>query len=260
MKTLKLFTIYYLPFIIYHFSNAQNLGVNSTGANPHPSAILDVDAAPSNDKGFLKPRLTTAQRIAMVSPADGLEVYDTNLGGTYRFSTINNKWDCAQNPAGTVQYFANLTAPIGYLECNGQSVSTTQYPELFNAIGYLYGGVGANFNVPDLRGEFVRGLDNGRGADPGRVVGTNQSPSPVIHDDTFGAASQNGDFSMDQTASSYCDAWPGNIAGGIPDAFWAASPSGGWTVYSGTSTGGSAYGMISASRPRNVALLTCIKY
>ncbi len=54
---------------------AQNIGINATGASPHPSAMLDVS---STSKGLLMPRMTTAQRNAIVSPAEGLKVYDTN--------------------------------------------------------------------------------------------------------------------------------------------------------------------------------------
>ena len=256
MKTTLYFLLTVLGINSYSIQ-AQNVAINSTGAAPNASAILDVDASPSNNKGFLMPRLTTAQRLAIATPAAGLQVYDTNLKGVYVF---DGTWDCLNIPAGTVQYFANITSPRGYLECNGQSVSATTYPELFTAIGYTYGGAGASFNVPDLRGEFIRGYDNGRGADAGRVIGTGQSPSPVVHDDTAGPGAQDGDFSMDNTCASYCDSWPGTLAGGIPSAYWAGSPSVSWTVYSGNSTGGSAYGMISAARPRNVALMPCIKF
>ena len=82
------------------------------------------------------PRLTTVQRLAIASPINGLLVYDTNLKGVYSF---DGTWDCLNTPAGTVQHFANVTAPRGYLTCDGQNVSTTTYPELFNAIGYAYG-------------------------------------------------------------------------------------------------------------------------
>ena len=226
--------------------------------NTMPDASAQVEIA-STTAGFAMPRMTSAQRKAITLPLAGLQVYDTDLKGFYVYDGI--KWDCANNPAGTVQYFANTTAPNGYLECNGQAVSRVAYAELFNAIGTLYGvGDGVTtFNVPDLRGEFIRGTDNGKGADPGRTIGTTQAPSPVVHDDTAGSGPQNGDFSMDNAAAAYCDPWPGTLAGGIPSAYWAASPAS-WNVYAGTSTGGQAYAMIHASRPRNVALMPCIKF
>jgi uncharacterized protein (TIGR02145 family) len=54
--------------------NAQ-VGIGTT--TPDASSILDVDASPANDKGFLPPRLTTAQRDAIATPAEGLMIYNT---------------------------------------------------------------------------------------------------------------------------------------------------------------------------------------
>ena len=53
---------------------------------------------------------------------------------------------------------------------------------MFAVIGYTYGGSGSSFNVPDLRGEFVRGFDDGRGADSGRNVGSSQGAQNQSHD------------------------------------------------------------------------------
>jgi microcystin-dependent protein len=62
-------------------------------------------------------------------------------------------------PAGMVMYFANSTVPQGWFQCNGAAISRTTYVDLFNAIGTVYGtGDGSStFNVPDLRGQFIRG-------------------------------------------------------------------------------------------------------
>ena len=68
-------------------------------------------------------------------------------------------WPVAQNPAD----WQNSDGSYNWLECNGQSISKTVYPELFA----LMGG-----QVPDLRGLFLRGADAGRGIDAGRTVGT----------------------------------------------------------------------------------------
>lgn len=54
---------------------AQNIGINTTGASPHASAMLDVV---SNNRGLLVPRMTAAQRIAIAAPATGLLVFQTN--------------------------------------------------------------------------------------------------------------------------------------------------------------------------------------
>lgn len=53
-----------------------------------------------------------------------------------------------------------LNPPINYLICNGQSLLTTQYQNLFNIIGYNYGGSGLNFNLPDFRSYYILGGNN----------------------------------------------------------------------------------------------------
>lgn len=76
-------------------------------------------------------------------------------------------------PPGTVVPFAgvvggSVSAPPGWLFCDGGAVSRAQYPGLFGAIGTGWGeGDGATtFNLPDLRGRFLRGVDGGQGRDP----------------------------------------------------------------------------------------------
>ena len=87
-------------------------------------------------------------------------------------------------PTGAVFCVAVATIPTGYLECNGAAVSRTTYAALFSFIGTQYGaGNGSStFNLPDLRGEFVRGFDNGRGVDSGRSIGSSQSGQNLSHD------------------------------------------------------------------------------
>ncbi len=68
---------------------AQNVGINTTGAVPDASSMLDVS---STNKGFLTPRMTTAQRTAIAAPANGLMVYDTNLNCHFIYSTSSGAW------------------------------------------------------------------------------------------------------------------------------------------------------------------------
>ena len=80
------------------------------------------------------------------------------------------------SPTGSVVAMASRVVPEGYLECNGNTVSRTQYSKLFSIIGTTFGaGDGVStFNLPDLRGEFIRGFDSGRGFDPSRNFGSHQ--------------------------------------------------------------------------------------
>ena len=77
-----------------------------------------------------------------------------------------------QVPAGIVSAFAGVTAPAGWLMCYGQAVSRTEYSALFTALSTTYGsGDGSTtFNVPDLRGRTVAGLDNMDGTAASRLT------------------------------------------------------------------------------------------
>lgn len=136
---------------------------------------------------------------------------------------------------GAVLYFARNTAPTGYLKANGAAVSRTTYAALFSAIGVTYGsGDGSTtFNLPDLRGEFIRGWDDGRGVDSGRTIGSAQGGAFASHNHYF---------------ESYNVSRAGFDPSGLPFLFLDSPP------HYTSSTGGSE------TRPRNVALLACIKY
>lgn len=87
---------------------------------------------------------------------------------------------------GQITAYGGTTAPTGWLMCNGAAVSRTTYSALFGIIGTAYGvGDGSTtFNVPELRGEFLRGNDNGRGVDTSRVLGSAQADELKAHTHT----------------------------------------------------------------------------
>ncbi len=106
----------------------------------------------------------------------------TDGSGTLSFATPDSV------PTGCVFCRAVASVPAGYLECNGAAVSRTTYSALFAVIGTQYGsGNGSStFNIPDLRGEFVRGFDNGRGVDSGRSINNPQGSQNVSHNHSYG--------------------------------------------------------------------------
>ena len=61
------------------------------------------------------------------------------------------------SPVGSVIAFAGSVAPTGWLLCNGSSVSSTEYPDLYAVIGTAYGGGDGNFNLPNLVEKFIQG-------------------------------------------------------------------------------------------------------
>jgi microcystin-dependent protein len=84
-------------------------------------------------------------------------------------------------PVGGIMAWPTSTPPAGFLHCNGQAVSRTTYASLFAVISDDYGpGNGSTtFNVPDLRGEFLRGWDNGAGTDPDAASRTDRGDGTV---------------------------------------------------------------------------------
>jgi microcystin-dependent protein len=77
-------------------------------------------------------------------------------------------------PAGAVMPFAGNTSPAGWLLCFGQDISRTEYSALFSVLGTSYGsGNGSTtFNLPDLRGRVVAGVDNMGGTAASRLTST----------------------------------------------------------------------------------------
>ncbi|WP_274795360.1 phage tail protein [Escherichia coli] len=76
-------------------------------------------------------------------------------------------------PVGAPVPWPSATPPTGWIKCNGAPFSAEEYPELAKVYPAL--------KLPDLRGEFIRGWDDGRGVDSGRVVLTGQSQSVQQH-------------------------------------------------------------------------------
>ena len=74
-------------------------------------------------------------------------------------------------PVGIIMTWPTATPPAGWIKCNGAAFSATAYPELAK--------VYTNLKVPDLRGEFIRGFDDGRGVDSGRVIATGQGATSI---------------------------------------------------------------------------------
>jgi len=95
--------------------------------------------------------------------------------------------------------------PISWLLCDGSAVSRTQYARLFAALGVASGSAdgATTFNLPDLRGMFLRGLDGSAGVDPDKAARTAAKPGGnagnalgSLQQDQFGRHTHaNGNFS-----------------------------------------------------------------
>lgn len=184
--------------------------------------------------------LTSPAFAACSSPAgvDGQQIYNADhkvmqfCDGTDWISMAGGGGGGGSTPVGAVLAFAMSTPPEGWLEADGSAVSRTTYADLFAAIGTSYGiGDGSTtFNLPDLRGEFVRGWDNGRGVDSGRAIASTQTDELKSHSHLFNYGSSG----SVQAASNYTNSVAGTA---------------------GTYSAGGA-----ETRPRNVAMMYCVKY
>lgn len=173
---------------------------------------------------------TTAQRP---TGSNGIFRYNTDLAifEGYSGSDWGQVGGGGQTPAGAVMNFAMNAAPTGWLKANGALVSRTTYATLFSAIGTTFGvGDGSTtFGLPDLRGEFMRGWDDSRGIDVARAFGSAQADAFKSH-----------------VHSTLFNPTAGSAAAG--------SGLGQQSAYNTGATGDTE------TRPRNIALLTCIKY
>lgn len=155
----------------------------------------------------------------------------------------------AANPIGTIIAFYGSVAPYGYLPCSGQSISSSTFPSL---VTFLGGTTSAT--LPDLRGEFLRGWDNGRGVDLARSIRTAQTDSLKNHfhylptesgaGSIFDPAGINPTVVLKDTAAD----WSLRVAG---DNNGLATPSGTPRTYSQSAD--------LETRPRNISVLYCIK-
>ena len=179
---------------------------------------------------------------------------------------------------GDIIYTARQTPPVGTIKANGAAVSVSVYADMASAIycgdtnndtalwGYRCTNTdgsgrspaGGYIVVPDLRGEFMRGWDDGRGVDSGRALGTAQGSQNLSHNHPGSSVSHNlsvgGDCNMAYSATL------GYAAGGGYGAYYAAQTGcHGHPLYGGVYLAINSQGGNEA-RPRNIALLACIKY
>ena len=164
----------------------------------------------------------------------------------------------AFNPIGTVIWYAGSTAPTGYLKANGDAIAngsgTTQ--GITTDFSALYAIVGAN--LPDLRGEFVRGWDDGKGTDSGRSIRSTQADQNKQHNHTAVVT----DPGHDHQYTRYNEVFTGDFHTEASNA-WRKNE----TRDTGSSTTGISVSITNSggnvapneARPRNIALLACIK-
>ncbi len=226
--------------------------------------LIDYFAARDGDYPHLRARATTKEDVGL-DQLPNAKSDDPTTNSSEILATTKALFDLMESlngsMTGMVGMFPMATPPTGWLRANGAAVSRTTYAALFQRIGTTSGaGNGTTtFNLPDLRGEFLRAWDNGRGIDVGRVCGSLQLSQNLRHDhpakvDRAGRHSHVQKLKLDRGP------------GGDGNALWGDEPYYGEGVAVTEEDGEHDHPIeIEASggteaRPRNVALLACIKY
>jgi len=161
-----------------NYNKATNFAVKDTLTSGDPDKVVS-GAEIDNEFNSIASAVTSKADKVAAATKDNIATLDAN----------GNLQDGGANvvsvapPVGSIIIYAASAAPSGWLECDGSNVNRATFPNLFNAIGSTFGaGDGSTtFGLPDLRGEFVRGWDNGRGVDDGRGFGTAQSDEFKSH-------------------------------------------------------------------------------
>jgi len=158
------------------WSEEQTLSTDEFGVftaiigSKQPNSFKNIDF--SSDRYFLMVEVKVSGTYQVLSDTELLTVpysktADKALTADYAAEAFF--------PAGIIMPFGgpDTKVPGGWLLCNGQGLKSSDYPDLYNTIGTAWGngsenctGGGCNFNAPDLRGVFIRGVDGTRGQDP----------------------------------------------------------------------------------------------
>ncbi|EGF4759764.1 phage tail protein [Escherichia coli] len=156
------------------------------GSSPEALDTLnELAAALGNDPNFAT-TVTNSLAGKMDKSANGSDIENVSV-----FLQNLGLGEGSALPVGVPVPWPSATPPTGWLKCNGAPFSAEEYPELAKAY--------PTNKLPDLRGEFIRGWDDGRGIDSGRGILTAQSHGMPSISGTF-----NGLFAVQQTNTEGC--------------------------------------------------------
>ena len=246
-------------------AHTNNFGL-ATKASPDFTGTVDSagDIVMGGTGALKLPNGTNAQR-------------PTAATGQIRFNTTSTEFEgyngsawgglASGIPVGTILTFGASTPPSGFLECNGSAISRSTYASLFSILSTTHGaGDGSStFNLPDLRGQFVRGWDNSAGVDASRTFGSTQTDQNKNHTHTTDSVTLTGGIRKISE---------GFLAGGSATGVFTKTSDGNNSITGSSSTspvGGvdfdgthshtiSSSGGGTEARPKNVALMYIIKF
>ena len=216
-------------------TNRTNADLTKANKNGDSGQVFEVATATANSHAVRKDQLDAVSTVAntVTSKADLAgstgQAFNVATATSNEHAVRKEQLDAglastlgAASPVGAITAFGGDVPPTGWLECNGQS--TAGYPALAIVVG---------LNVPDLRGEFIRGWDNTRGIDTGRGARTFQQATAIA-----GTVEAYHHIAIDNGEDTYPKGSPASDSGDpttIPRTMYRV-------------------------RPRNIALMYIIKY
>ena len=275
------------------FDGDATTGIFRVGSNTIGFATAGVERVEISDSGLdmsnglpirfqdssgapfvaLKSPSSVSSNVTFTLPgADGTngQMLQTNGSGALSFTTVNGV------PIGAVFCIVHTSIPSGYLECNGASIpnGTGTVNGVTANFAALYALIGAN--LPDLRGEFVRGFDNGRGVDSGRSMLSSQSAQNASHNHSISLSGTTSTKSLTGSVQKISETFNNNgsttgifsKSTGFNAGHTPGSPdnndAGAFNINASHnhtfSASGTSGNQGSEARPRNIAMMYIIKF
>ncbi|PVY81049.1 tail collar domain [Cupriavidus alkaliphilus] len=242
-------------------SQHDNVIDNQAGAAFRADLNAALQASASNQSGSSAPTITYPYQF-WADTANGVMKIRNAANTAWLTVGLLDAANFGHVLPGAILFHAKNTAPPGYLKANGGAVSRSNYQDLFNEIGTTFGaGNGSTtFNVPDLRGEILRGWDDARGVDVSRAFGSAQGGQVPGHQHKLPFSSDAGQSYSVQAAGGAAPLYGVMAEANVPARIishgsLSSYPSLNVALSSGVVALDSA-----EVRMRNVALLACIKY
>ncbi|MCP3789458.1 phage tail protein [Pseudomonas sp. N2-11] len=230
---------------------------------PISSALIDHFAARNGDYEHLRARATTKEDVGLDQIPNAISDDPTTnsseiLATTKALRALMDSLD--ESLVGMVAFFDMEAPPPGWIRANGASLSRAKYPRLYSRLGTRHGSDSPlTFNVPEVRAEYIRALDDGRGVDPGRVLGSWAASQNLLHEHEA-IIGKSGEHS--HVLDLKIDRGPGDDG----NAVWGDEPYYGEGVVSTRADGEHDHPITikpsggNEARPRSIAFLACIKY
>ncbi|WP_109832210.1 tail fiber protein [Reichenbachiella versicolor] len=237
MKSTHLFLNMFVLFLtISKVSFAQD-GIGIGTSSVEKTAVLDIVSQTKN-KGVLLPRLSHKQMWSIISPAEGLLIYNTDEKAVCSYQ--NGRWSSLGSPTGTIIMWSGTNIPAGWALCDGRWYN----PKDHSDIGNSKNG-DRNILPPNLKGKFIVGYSSNdvdynnpgnlssrttakitgkSGGEKSHILTTNEMPShkhsinSVSHQHSINLSGGSHSHSVKQShGARFTSDGSGTISGSLPD-------------------------------------------